>query len=288
MTTQTTKPSVATKSFTYTRLVDAKPVRQETIEDALNSGNETPLTEQTWLFVSPHDDDLCIGAGLLMQAAVAAGVDVECLIVTDGCLGYCKPEQESDIINIRLKETIDSFKVFDIAEKQLKFLGFPDGGLTQYIGRRKAQDNDPNIKDYTGLQNAFTYWLRELRPTRLFVPTKTDLHPDHQITHNELMISLFHASGKIWPELGDPLTVPKVSELAVYCDFIDNPHLEIIGNEAAFEAKLESIAAYQSQLQIAEMVDGVRKAGAYEYVRDVEFRLYSADRYRELFRTTDS
>jgi LmbE family N-acetylglucosaminyl deacetylase len=284
MATQTTLPTT-TRSFQYTRLVEGNPVRQQTIEDALNAENSIPLDEQTWLFVSPHDDDLCIGAGLLMQAAVDAGVDVECLIVTDGCLGYCLPEQEDNIASVRWHETIESFKSIGIPEDHLKFLGFPDGGLTKYIGRRKAVDSEPEIEGFTGLQNAFTFWLRELRPTRLFVPTKTDLHPDHQITHNELMISIFHASGKIWPELGDPLNVPKVSELAVYCDFIDNPHLEIIGNDAAFKTKLESIAAYQSQLQIAEMVDGVRKAGAYEYVRDVEFRLYSADRYRDLFKT---
>jgi LmbE family N-acetylglucosaminyl deacetylase len=286
MATQTHTTS-GTRTFQYTRLIEDQPVRQQSIEDALNADGTLPLSEQSWLFVSPHDDDLCIGAGLLMQAAVDAGVDVQCLIVTDGCLGYCLPEQEANIADIRWKETIESFESLGIAKDHLKFLGFPDGGLTKYIGRRKAESNDPEIKGFTGLQNAFTFWLRELRPTRLFVPTKTDLHPDHQITHNELMISLFHASGKIWPELGDPLNVPKVSELAVYCDFIDNPHLEIIGNDAAFETKLASIAAYQSQLQIAEMVDGVRKAGAFEYVRDVEFRLYSADRYRDLFKTND-
>ena len=287
MTTQTTATHVATRSFRYTRLIGGKPVRQLSIEDALNAGTETSLDRQTWLFVSPHDDDLCIGAGLLMQAAVDAGVDVECLVVTDGCLGYCLPQQQSEIITIRQQETVDSFLSLGVSADQVRFLGFPDGGLTKFIGRRKAECGEPAIEGFTGLQNAFTFWLRDLRPTRVFVPTKTDLHPDHQITHNELMISLFHASGKIWPELGDPLTVPKVSELAVYCDFIDDPHLEIIGNEAAFDTKLESIAAYQSQLQIAEMVAGLRKAGPYEYVRDVEFRLYSADRYRDLFRLND-
>jgi LmbE family N-acetylglucosaminyl deacetylase len=292
MSTQTTPTAVAIRSFQYTRLIDGKPVPQKSIEQALNADSAVPLKGQTWLFVSPHDDDLSIGAGLLMQAAVDAGVNVECLIVTDGCLGYCQPEQQDDIVNIRHGETIKSFKLLGIEEAQLQFLGFPDGGLTKFIGRRKAEADEPTIKEYTGLQNAFTYWLRELRPTRLFVPTKTDLHPDHQITHNELMISIFHASGKIWPELvhhlnidNEPFEVPKVSELAVYCDFIDNPHLEIIGNDAAFDKKLDSIAEYKSQLQIAQMVEGMREAGAYEYVRDVEFRLYNAERYRELFKT---
>lgn len=274
----TTSP--VTSAFQFTRLVDGRPTRQASMPDALGRDD---LTGDVWMFVSPHDDDLCIGAGLLMQAAVQAGVDVQCVIVTDGCLGYCQQDQADDIVETRRRETLRSFEVLGIASSQVTFLGFPDGGLTRFIGRRPAQDGEPDAGGYTGLQNAFTRSLRELRPNRVFVPTKTDLHPDHQITHNELMISLFHASGQIWPELGDPLAVPAVHELAVYCDFPTDPSLEVIGNDDAFDRKLRSILAYESQLQIAELVEQIKTDGPYEYIRDVEFRLYSPRRYRSLF-----
>ena len=271
---------IAASRFQFTRLVNSQPQLQDSLAAAMGGGD---LTGHVWLFVSPHDDDLAIGAGLLMQAAGQAGVDVQCLIVTDGCLGYCDPSQHADIVGIRHRETVRSFEMLGIEAGQLTFLGYPDGGLTRFIGRRRAVLGEPSIKGYTGLQNSFTHFLRELRPTRVFVPTRTDLHPDHQITYNELMISLFHASGKIWPELGDPLRVPVVSEMAIYCDFPGTPNLEIIGDAAAFETKLASIAAYESQLQIAELVDSQRRSGPVEYIRDIEFRLYSPDRYRSLF-----
>ena len=280
MAPQTTSTSVSTSAFQFTRLVDGRPVRQTSLEAA--TGGE-PLTGQTWMFVSPHDDDLCIGAGLLMQAAVDAGADVQAVIVTDGCLGYCEASQQDDIVEVRKAETIRSFEVLGVQESHVTFLGFPDGGLTKYIGRRQAVEGEPQVAGFTGLQNAFTHSLRELRPSHIFVPTKMDLHPDHQITHNELMISLFHASGKIWPELGDPLDVPQVHEMAVYCDFPSDPHLEIIGGDGPFETKLASIAAYESQLQIAELVEQLRSAGPFEYIRDVNFQLYSPERYRSLF-----
>ena len=280
MAPQTTSTSVSTSAFQFTRLVDGRPVRQTSLEAA--TGGE-PLTGQTWMFVSPHDDDLCIGAGLLMQAAVDAGADVQAVIVTDGCLGYCEASQQDDIVEVRKAETIRSFEVLGVQESYVTFLGFPDGGLTKYIGRRQAVEGEPQVAGFTGLQNAFTHSLRELRPSHIFVPTKMDLHPDHQITHNELMISLFHASGKIWPELGDPLDVPQVHEMAVYCDFPSDPHLEIIGGDGPFETKLASIAAYESQLQIAELVEQLRSAGPFEYIRDVNFQLYSPERYRSLF-----
>jgi len=281
MATQTNSAApVLTDVFQFTRLIDGRPVRQASIESAMGCGT---LRGQTWMFVAPHDDDLCIGAGLLMQAAVDAGVDVQAVIVTDGCLGYCEASQQEAIVDIRQAETISSFEVLGVEKSQLTFLGFPDGGLTHFIGRRPAGAGDPQVAGFTGLQNALTHSLRELRPSHVFVPTKMDLHPDHQITHNELMISLFHASGKIWPELGDPLDVPQVHEMAVYCDFPSDPHLEIIGGEGPFEKKLASIAAYQSQLQIAELVEQLRLAGPFEYIRDVNFRLYSPQRYRPLF-----
>ncbi|MDA0285355.1 MAG: PIG-L family deacetylase [Planctomycetota bacterium] len=280
MTIKTAFSTVTSGSFSFSRLVDGRPVVCGNLADAMGSEN---LHNDAWMFVSPHDDDLCIGAGLLMQAAVQAGVDVQIVIVTDGCLGYCGSEQKDDIIEIRRLETLRSFEVLGIPGEHVHFLGFPDGGLTKYVGRRKAEVGEPDVGGYTGLQNAFTNSLRELRPSRVFVPTRMDLHPDHQITHNELMISLFHASGKIWPELGDPLDVPKVHEMAVYCDFPSDPHLEIVGDAAAFEVKLQSILAYESQLQIAELVQQIREDGPYEYIRDVEFQLYSPRRYRSLF-----
>ena len=280
MAPQTTSTSVSTSAFQFTRLVEGRPVRQASLEAAM--GGE-PLAGQTWMFVSPHDDDLCIGAGLLMQAAVDAGVDVQAVIVTDGCLGYCEALQQDDIVEVRKAETIRSFDILGVQESHVMFLGFPDGGLTKYVGRRQAVEGEPQVAGFTGLQNAFTHSLREMRPSHIFVPTKMDLHPDHQITHNELMISLFHASGKIWPELGDPLDVPQVHEMAVYCDFPSDPHLEIIGGDGPFETKLASIAAYESQLQIAELVEQLRSAGPFEYIRDVNFQLYSPERYRSLF-----
>ena len=85
-------------------------------------------------------------------------------------------------------------------------IDYPDGGSVCLPGASgRASPGDPQVCGYVGLQNVMCYHLRKVRPTRVIVPTPTDLHPDHQITYNELMISLFHASGPIWPELGKPL-----------------------------------------------------------------------------------
>jgi LmbE family N-acetylglucosaminyl deacetylase len=269
-------------SFQFTRVEGGKKQRIDTLKDAIGM----PTERETWLFVSPHDDDLVIGAGLWMQAAVQAGVDVQVLVVTDGRMGYCTLEQRDAISEIRRKETHESFQLIGVGEKQIAWCGYPDGGLYTLQGRRKhrADDEVKPIEGYVGLSNAFVHHLRRTRPARVFVPTSADLHPDHQITNNELMICLFHAAGAIWPELGAPLAdVPKVYELAIYCDFPQPPQLELRSDAATFEKKLAGIHAYRSQLQIAKLVEIVRNAGAYEYLRELNFRFYSPANHKAAF-----
>ena len=273
--------SIAPAGFRFTRLDQG---RKQRFEDLASAFQEDDPASQTWLFVSPHDDDLCIGAGLLMQAALQIGIDVQALVVTDGCLGYCRPEQQDDIVDIRRQETYESFEILGIPRESVTYIGYPDGGLTSYVGRRPARDGEENIAGYVGLQNMFTHALRKFRPARVFTPTHTDLHPDHRITYSELMISVFHAAGAIWPELGPPLIAPpKVGELAVYCDFAETPNMEIVGGSEMFQKKLDSILAYRSQLQIGALVESQRSAGPYEYILEKEFNLFSPDNYKGLF-----
>ena len=210
--------------FQFTRLTDHGAQRTHCLAEAMGTEN---LSQQTWLFVSPHDDDLCIGAGLFMQAAIREGATVQVLIVTDGCMGYCHLEDRDRIVDIRREEAYRSYEALGIPRDRVAYVGYPDGGLIPFIGRRRAREGEDAIAGYVGLQNALTYHLRKVRPTRVYVPTHTDLHPDHRITHSELMISVFHAAGAIWPELGEPLAEPpSVGELAVYCDFVDLPNLD--------------------------------------------------------------
>src|SRR5215217_8031931 len=113
-------------TFQFTRVQDGKKQRPATLKEAIGMDGDA---RETWLFVSPHDDDLVIGAGLWMQAAVQAGVDVQVLVVTDGRMGYCTLEQRDSIVDIRRKETFESFDLIGIAKERIAWCGYPDGGL---------------------------------------------------------------------------------------------------------------------------------------------------------------
>ena len=87
--------------ITYTR---------RTPEGLLTTSNIAELfpdwkgADECWMFVSPHDDDVVIGAGLTFQVGLAEGARVHAVVVTDGRMGYCRFEQRRNITKIRRRK----------------------------------------------------------------------------------------------------------------------------------------------------------------------------------------
>jgi len=241
--------------------------------------------KECFLMISPHDDDAVLGAGLLIQLSNRENVPVHILIVTDGSMGYCTTKEKDKIAEIRCNESFECYQSLGVPKENIIWLGFPDCRLSNYRGRSPASPNDPvALNGFVGLQNSFTYYLRKINPTQCFLPTNNDLHPDHRIIHEEFLISLFHAAGNIWPELGKPLDkVPYVHTYAVYCDFAVPPTLRMRTPLVYLENKLKAIAAFRSQRQISSLIENVRHCGPEEYIRAIDFKLYHPASYRNMF-----
>jgi LmbE family N-acetylglucosaminyl deacetylase len=240
--------------------------------------------QERFLFVNPHDDDACVGAGLTIALACDEGFEVHVVIVTDGQGGYCRIEDKPRIIEIRRRETLAAYAMLGVSQERLHFLGFADGSLGQYIGRRPAASGDPALEGYTGLENSLTHLLRTLKPQRVFTPAGTDFHPDHQAVYKEILISLFHASGEIWPELGAPCALPEVYEYPTYVTMDHPPDLMIEADEALFKRKLDAIHCFASQHQIDSVVESIHQAGPVEFNRNIRFSIYHPSIYKPLFR----
>ena len=266
----------------FVRLVEAERRVGPTLASVSRHWKEE---EQRFLFVSPHDDDVAIGGSLMIQAALRDNVPVHVAIVTDGSQGYCTKEEKTTISEIRRKETFAAYKLLGVPAENIHWMGFPDCQLSRYIGRREATGSDAaQSHGYTGLQNAFTELLRAVRPNQVFMPTVADLHPDHRMVHSEMLISCFHASGAIWPELGEPLkAVPYIHELAVYCNFPATPKLRIHAPAWAMRQKLKAIKAFKSQKQIDKLVEILERGGPWEYQHPIQFSLYNPGIYRDRF-----
>lgn len=267
---------------TYQRRTAGPAVSSPRIEDVFHDWKGD---QEVWMFVSAHDDDIVTGAGLTFQVGLAEGIPVHAVITTDGRMGYCRLPQRRTISHVRHSEAQRSFEILGLPSDRLQFLKFPDCNLNPYRGRHFATIGDPTeVEGASGLQNAYPHILRQIRPTRVFLPTITDLHPDHRIVNEEMQISLFHAQGSIWPELGPPIeSVPYVYEYATYCDFPEAPQIRINTPASMLETKLRAIGAYASQEQIEVLIDVQRQAGPIEFIREVQFRFYSPKQYEGLF-----
>ena len=241
--------------------------------------------KECFLMISPHDDDAVLGAGLLIQLSRRENVPMHILIVTDGSMGYCLAEEKDTITQIRRRESFECYQSLGVPKENIIWLGFPDCRLSIYRGRSPAEPNNPiAINNFVGLQNTFAYYLRKIKPTQCFLPTHNDLHPDHRIIHEEFLISLFHAAGNIWPELGKPLDkVPYVHTFAVYCDFATPPTLRMRTPPLYLENKLKAIAAFRSQKQISSLIENVRHCGPEEYIKAIDFKLYHPASYHDMF-----
>jgi len=270
------------KDFEFVRLVGTERRMADTLAGV---SRHWQGEKERFLFISPHDDDVILGGGLLIQLAQRENVPIHVLIVSDGAMGYCTEEQKENISDIRRDETYESFLSLGVPRENIVWMGFPDSRLSYFSGRRPAKPDDTTaIEGYVGLQNSFTKYIRQIAPTQCFLPTSSDLHPDHKIVHEELLISLFHAAGNIWPELGVPIEkVPYVHEMGVYCDFPTPPNLRMQTPRSLLEKKLDAIAAFKSQQQIASLIDIVRRSGPYEYLRELNFKLYQPAAYYDMF-----
>jgi len=246
---------------------------------------------EKWLFFAPHDDDIVAGAGLTFLAGVQLGVDVHAAVITNGCMGYCLPEMRDTIKQVRSHEARESFRFLGLPESNLYQFDYNDGDLPHFAGRWFADNPsqyDPSgtrtIAGAIGLQNTMTWLLRKVHPTRVFMPNRLDLHPDHSIVNQELIMSVFHAQGQIWPELGPPLAfLPKLYEYATYNDFISAPTLRVRVSDDLVEKRLAGLALYKSQLQIELVVNEIRKAGGKEYLLEMAFQIFQATKYESLF-----
>ena len=241
--------------------------------------------KESWLFLSPHDDDIVCGAGLTFLAAIRCGIDVHAGVVSNGRMGYCTPEQRETIRQVRYEETRASFEHLGLSMDRLYQFDYDDGSLAQAAGKRFAAPDDPNaIAGGTGIQNTLTWLLRKVRPTRVFLPNRLDLHPDHRAVHHETVISIFHAQGGIWPELGTPIvTLPVLYEYATYSDFVTTPTHRIRVPNDLVEQRLRGIALFKSQLQIELIVQGLRKIGGKEYLLEMQFEVFNPEKYQSMF-----
>ncbi len=231
-----------------------------------------------WLVVAPHDDDMVLGMGLCVQAAIREGIRVEVAVATDGRMGYAEPAERAAIVERRRREMLASCARLGLAPERVHFFGLPDADLGAWRGRRFDAQGKA-----VGLMEHLVGLMRRVRPGTVFACTIADLHPDHQLVAQETAICIYHASGELWLELGAPIPTPERWDYAVYCPFPEPPTAQVTVEEHLLEVKLAAIADFASQRQIGPVVEAQRAAGSQEYLFRSTWTPFQPSRYRERF-----
>jgi len=176
---------------------------------------EDLISRKTRLMVfSPHPDDETLGAGGLIQQVLRRGGEVKVIFMTSGD-GYPEGVEMEDRIahptaqdyreygTLRQKEALRVLATLGMKEKDIIFLGFPDGGLYSILSKYQSDDgpdytspftleNRPPVPDvllpnieYNGedLKREIRQLLTDFRPTLVTTVHGRDQHPDHCSTY---------------------------------------------------------------------------------------------------------
>lgn len=223
-----------------------------------------------WLFVSPHDDDVLIGAACWLQAV---GASAHVAIVTDGAMGFGETAQAATIAARRRAEAAAAYAEAGVSS--LRRLEYPDGSLSRHTGS-VMQGGKP-----AGLDCDLTRLYREIKPTHVVTTDPADWHPDHRATFESARMALFHACADIWHELGPALKhMPALYSFAVYAPPASPPDYCLQAGPAFAVRKARALAKFGSQQGI---LDRVAEHGATEYLWRISTRPFDPAAYAALF-----
>lgn len=228
-----------------------------------------------WLCVAPHDDDVVLGMGMTVAAATAAGIEVHLGVVSDGGMGYPRPEDQPKLAATRHDELIASSIRLGIPATRVHELGLKDGELVSMRGVHRRPDGH-----HTGVGRTLAALMRKVRPSVVFGPNPADVHPDHQAVAADLDIACFWAASSVWLELGPPIALPVRWDYAVYAPFPTPPHVRVIGTPEGQAAKATAFKAFASQQYVAEQLSTAKPI---EHLRRVTWDVYQPEQYDALF-----
>lgn len=208
--------------------------------------------DKSLMVIVPHEDDEINLAGSSIIAARKENVHVICVFLTNGDWEY--PAY------IRIREAVNSLKIMGVPDKDVIFLGYPDGGAhaersvfmaeTPRNGQKHNQtygtEHHPDFaysaygkhSEYTweNLLNDLKSVITKYKPG-VILATDFDRHPDHRMTS----LAFDTVMGEILNQYGNNY-LPVVMKGFCYCtgfesipDYFNRHFLSSVINRAKFQ-----------------------------------------------------
>lgn len=153
--------------------------------------------EKRTIVFAPHPDDETLGCGGIIAKKTEKHIPVTIVFMTDGRHSHLHEQgiqtnpTPQELAKIRKEEALKATSVLGINEKNIHFLNFTDGSLSDVQETVKAT-----------IKNILHQW----EPTETFYPYRKDFHEDHRTTcqivealFKDLTISAQRYEYPIWP-----------------------------------------------------------------------------------------
>lgn len=135
------------------------------------------------LILAPHPDDECLGTGGLIQKALAQGVNIKVIFITNGDNNpwpqrylekkwFIGAEERKRWGQRRKIEAQNSLQILGEGKVATTFLGLPDAGILNLWKKEDTSILENLVKEFNAWQ-----------PTLLVLPSEFDRHSDHRATH---------------------------------------------------------------------------------------------------------
>lgn len=179
------------------------------------------------LVVAPHPDDEVLGCGGTIARLTEAGSEVHVVIVTRGT----SPPFGAAMVEQGRQEAREAHQLLKVAATH--FLDFPAAAL----------DRVPHAE----LNSALAQIVDQHAPDTLLVPFVGDIHLDHQLVFQSVMIAVRPRARRV-PAVYAYETLSETNWSAPYLtpSFLPNVYVDI---SDVLERKLQAMACFTSQLR---------------------------------------
>ncbi|UBF27319.1 PIG-L family deacetylase [Kovacikia minuta CCNUW1] len=131
--------------------------------------------QKSAIIFSPHEDDETLGCGGTLLLKKKLGAAVKVVFMTDGCRSHSHLISKNELRLIRAQEAVSACEVLGIDKKDVIFLNFEDGCLSQH--QEIAIDKVAQI-------------LLAYQPEQVFIPYHKEGHLDHTITNSIVLTAV--------------------------------------------------------------------------------------------------
>jgi len=210
-------------------------------------------------FLSPHDDDVILGAAYLLRATLEHGGIPLVFIFCKGDAGYSSVKDKESIVRKRKKETKKAYGNLGIDEENILYSDIPDFSLSPYVNR--------NLPKGKGLFEEQVKHFRKEKVSRVVFSSGFYEHWDHTAVYHMGIYSSPQAGDPILADLGAPYGPKSYYVYSVWGDFeptrADEKGIRadkgILADEDTENLVREAVQAFSSQKKIFKTIVDYRE-----------------------------